>query len=369
MALQAGIAEGRSQVVCAPTSSGKTLVAEIAILGALCRSKRCLYLVSHKALADQKYLDFVDRFGDGADWPHASVGLSTGDREEGDIAAQILVCTYEKALALILSGQLDLAASVVVADELQLIGEDGRGPNVETLCAIFRRQGIDQLVALTATIGNAQELADWLSCTLVASHRRDVDLHQEIWSDGRGYTVRFGDELGVACHDGHALPADPLRVVRHLIALGRGPVLVFTESRTEASNLATAYSQTSVRTADGIALAQQLELFSDPTESSVQLQNNAQKRVAFHTADLTAQERQVVEKGFSESGFDVYFATSTLAAGVHFPFKSVVFPKLTYDFGDREGRMITRSDYRNMSGRAGRLGLPATVAPDLSAHC
>lgn len=358
-ALAGGVALGTSQVICAPTSSGKTLVAELAILAAICRGRRCLYLVSHKALADQKYLDFKERLGEGAQTPRASVGLSTGDRDEGEVSPQVLVATYEKALSLLLAGQLDLSATVVVADELQIIGEDGRGPNIETLCAIFKRQGLDQLVALTATIGNAQELADWLGCSLVTSLRRDVDLHQEIWNDGKGYHVLFGQDLGARCHADKALPTDGVSVARHLVEMGRGPVLVFTESRNEAIRMADRYSQASVRTADGIILSQQLELFSEPTESSQQLQDNAQKRVVFHTADLTAQERQVVEKGFAESSFDVCFATTTLAAGVNFPFKSVVFPKLTYDWGDREGSMITRSDYRNMSGRAGRLGLHA----------
>ena len=357
LSLQAGVAEGRSLIVCAPTSSGKTLVGEIAILAALRRGRKCLYLVSHKALADQKYIDFEGRFGEGAPQPLASVGLSTGDRDEGEIAPQLLVATYEKALALLLSGQLDVTASVIIADELQILGEDGRGPNIETLCTIFRRQGVDQFVALTATIGNAQELADWLECTLVTSHARDVQLHQEIWAGNSAYRVRFGQEQGENCHVGKTLPTDPIQVVRHLIAMDRGPVLVFTESRSEASDLATRYSQTVARTADGLALAEQLELFSEPTESSEQLQQNARKRVAFHTADLTTQERQVIEKGFVEASFDACFATSTLAAGVNFPFRSVVFPKLTYQWGEREGTMIIRSDYRNMSGRAGRLGL------------
>ena len=77
LALRAGIAGGTSQVVCAPTSSGKTLVGEIAIFSALNRGSNCLYLVSHKALADQKYSDFQTRFGDNAEDPIASVGLST----------------------------------------------------------------------------------------------------------------------------------------------------------------------------------------------------------------------------------------------------------------------------------------------------
>ena len=122
LALQAGIADGCSLFVCAPTSSGKTLVGEIAIFAALRRRNKCLYLVSHKALADQKYLDFAKRFGDGSLQPAASVGLSTGDRDEGEVSPQVLVATYEKALALLLSRQLDTSALVVVADELQILG-------------------------------------------------------------------------------------------------------------------------------------------------------------------------------------------------------------------------------------------------------
>src|SRR5690554_5833776 len=84
-AIQAGVMLGRSLVVSAPTSSGKTLVGELASLAGLRSGKRIIYLVSHKALADQKYLDFCQRFGEEAPTSLASIGLSTGDREEGDI--------------------------------------------------------------------------------------------------------------------------------------------------------------------------------------------------------------------------------------------------------------------------------------------
>lgn len=358
-ALKAGVSRGQSAVVCAPTSSGKTLVGELTILSALKRGSNCLYLVSHKALADQKYADFEERFGDAATHPLASVGLSTGDRNEGEVSPRLLVATYEKALALLLSGQINVNALVVVADELQIIGEVGRGPNIETLCTILKQRGVEQFVALTATVGNPAEMADWLECKLVNCGHRDVDLHQEVWFGGQAYGVIFGQDTGEVRHGGTRLPGDAIEVTRHLVRGGRGPVLVFTESRREASDYAERYSQSQVRTADGIVVSEQLELFSEPTESSQQLQNNAQRRVAFHTADLTAQERQVIERGFDASSFDVCFATSTLAAGVNFPFRSVVFPKLTYEFGERAGHMIGRAEYRNMSGRAGRLGFHA----------
>ncbi|MCJ2111529.1 hypothetical protein MKK64_10015 [Methylobacterium sp. E-025] len=216
---------------------------------------------------------------------------------------------------------------------------------------------MNQFVALTATVGNAQELADWLMCNVAISYSRDVDLYQEIWRPEGGYRVRFGDAEGEECHAGKALARDGITAAKQLIEMGRGPVLVFVESRNEAVDLSTSFSRSAVRTVNGIEIATQLELFSEPTESSQQLQQNAQRGVTFHSADLTAQERQVIEKGFVSSDFNVCFATSTLAAGVNFPFRSVVFPKLTYEWGDRQGQMITLSDYRNMSGRAGRLGM------------
>lgn len=356
-ALEAGIANGQSMIVSAPTSSGKTLVGEIGVLTALRAGTRAIYLVSHKALADQKYKDFVFRFGEGSTEPIATVGLNTGDRAEGDIDSLLLVATYEKALGLLLSGQLNPGNSLIVADELQILGESGRGPEIETLCALLRNRGIKQFVALTATVQNSEDLAGWMNCALVRSNRRDVPLLQEIWFGERAYQTEFGQAEGKELQPGSSKTGGVTRVVEHLLAMSRGPILVFTESRREAVNYADAFEKTRPRSADGIAISDQLELFSEPTESSEKLRKNAEKRVAFHSADLSPQERQVIESGFSSSSFDVCFATSTLAAGVNFPFRTVVFSKLTYQWGDRSGSHIQRSEYRNMSGRAGRLGM------------
>lgn len=355
--MAAGVADGRSLIVSAPTSSGKTLVGEIAVLCALRAGMRAIYLVSHKALADQKYLDFVSRFGEGSLEPIGSVGLNTGDRAEGDINAQLMVATYEKALGLFLAGQLRPNNALVVADELQILGDPGRGPDIETLCAALRQRGIKQFVALTATVENPEDLAGWMNCDLVRSAHRDVPLFQEIWYSGRTYRTKFGDDDGQEI-GGVAVSSNSVEsVVDQLLRLGRGPVLVFTESRREALTFATSFGVNRPRVGEGIAIAQQLDLFSEPTDSSDQLRENAERRVAFHTADLSPQERQVIEGGFTSGKFEVCFATSTLAAGVNFPFRSIVFSKLTYQWGDRAGTHIGRSDYRNMSGRAGRLGM------------
>lgn len=355
LAVTAGVAAGNSSIVCAPTSSGKTLVGEIAVLCALRKSKKSIYLVSHKALADQKYTDFRKRFGEDSKEPIATVGLSTGDREEGDFNANLMVATYERALGLLLSGELTSRDALVVADELQIVGEEGRGPNIETLLALLRQRGVFQFVALTATVENPAELAQWLNCELVQSTKRDIPLFQEIWFRGEAHGIRFGETKLSRIDSREPLPSDVLEVVTRLLKEKRGPVLVFTESRPEALRFAAAYSQKRARAANGLAISEQLELFSEPTEASDQLRETAERGVAFHTADLSPQERQVIEQGFVDARFDVCFATSTLAAGVNFPFQTVVFPKLTYEW--RNGARISRGEYRNMSGRAGRLGL------------
>jgi helicase len=142
-----------------------------------------------------------------------------------------------------------------------------------------------------------------------------------------------------------------------LLSDGRGPVLVFTETKKEAANYAAEFVRARPRQTSGLALAEQLDLFSEPTDSSDRLKNFAERCVAFHTADLSAQERQVLETGFAKSQFDVCFATSTLAAGVNYPFRTIVFPKLTFQYRRPDQSTLRISDYRNMSGRAGRLGL------------
>ena len=256
-----------------------------------------------------------------------------------------------------LSQQIDFKNLTVIADELQIIGEVGRGPNIEALCSIIRHQEIDQFIALTATVGNSQELAYWLNCELAFSPSRDIELFQQIWYDNQIYTLKFGDGTGeTTSHIDDPLPGDVINVTRKLVSEGLAPVLVFTESRKEALQYAEAYSKAEQQKAHGIELAEQLDLFSEPTEASEQLLGNARRGVAFHSADLTPQERQIIERGILDSRIQVCFATSTLAAGVNFPFKTVVFPKLTYQWIS-PGNHIRKSDYRNMSGRAGRLGL------------
>src|SRR6185369_7642174 len=227
--------------------------------------------------------------------------------------------------------------------------------SVEVLCALLRQRQPHQFVGLTATLENPEALAAWMNCQVVRSAKRDIDLIQMVRYGGKLYKVKLGYEDVDAADDPFG-ERDLHDLIRKTLNDGLGPVLVFTETRREALELAAEYSEKAQRSAEGLLISQQLELFSEPTESSQHLRSQAERRVTFHTADLTPDERTVIEEGFVNSSFDVCFATSTLAAGVNFPFRTVIIPKLTYQYGDREGRRFSRSHFRNMSGRAGRLG-------------
>jgi len=249
-------------------------------MAALRRSMKVVYLVSHRALADQKFLDFNERIGEGAKDPLAHVALSTGDRSEGNVDAEVRVTTYEKAIGLLLSGQIRAENLLVIADELQILCDASRGPHIETLCAILKQRHVKQFIALTATVENPEDLAGWLECQLVKSSVRSAPLHQEIWAQGRVYCVTFGQETGSE----QACPIrsqDVNEVVTYLLKKGRGPILVFTETRKEASRYAEDFTGNRVRTTSGVELAQQLDLFSEPTESSDKLKSFAEKCVAF----------------------------------------------------------------------------------------
>lgn len=357
LSIEQGICDRQSMVVCAPTSSGKTLVGELALLSAVRQGARGVYLVSHKALADQKYEDFSAKYGVLGRDPIARIAIATGDRDEGDVDPNILVATYEKAMALILAGALSVGETTIVADELQIIGEDGRGPAIEVLCAAIKQRGPKQLIALTATVANGQDLAGWFECTLVESTYRDVDLIQEIWCQNTKHTVKFGHEDISTTDMVTPLPSDTLGAVEHLLREGRGPVLVFVETRKNALDLAGTYSRKRAKTVDGYKFAEQFDLFSEATEFSDQLKASTETKVAFHTADLTPSERLVVEQGLTDNNFDVCFATPTLAAGVNFPFRTVLFDRIRRQY--IQPLDIPLGQYRNMSGRAGRLGMHA----------
>ncbi len=184
-ALKNGLLEGKNLLVCTPTASGKTLVAEFAAMKSIAEGKgKAIYIVPLKALANEKYKDFKKRYGD-----IARIALSIGDLDSADpylAEYDLIIATSEKMDSLIRHHAPWLSSiAAVVIDEVHLMNDPGRGPTVEILITILRQLLKKvQIIALSATIGNPDELAEWLDANLVIDSWRPVELHKGVYFDG-----------------------------------------------------------------------------------------------------------------------------------------------------------------------------------------
>ncbi|HXG18123.1 MAG TPA: DEAD/DEAH box helicase [Methylomirabilota bacterium] len=183
-----GLFEGRSLVISSPTSSGKTFVGEMAAMRAAFTGKRVFYLTPLRALAEEKFRTFCERYGAYG----IKTTIATRDRrefdrdiEQGDFHLAVLV--YEK-LAQLLVRQPHLLRSValVVVDELQMIGDADRGPGLElSLAKLLGSVPQPQLLGLSAVLQEAQEIAQWLQAELLLQEERPVELYQGVLHNGR----------------------------------------------------------------------------------------------------------------------------------------------------------------------------------------
>jgi helicase len=182
--LNSGLLDGKNLLVCTPTGSGKTLIAEIAAMHNVYNNiGKAIYIVPLKSLATEKYQLFREKY------PDRKTALSIGDTDSSDThlaTYDIIVCTAEKLDSLIRHKAPWLRdVKVVVIDEIHLLNDSGRGPTLEILITILRHvlKNI-QIIGLSATIGNPQELADWLDANLVEDSWRPVTLHHGTYLDG-----------------------------------------------------------------------------------------------------------------------------------------------------------------------------------------
>lgn len=180
-AVRNGLLNGKSLLVCTPTASGKTLIAELAGIKNIFEGKgKMVYIVPLKALASEKFKDFKKRY------LGLKVALSIGDLDSSDpyLADYDIIVTVAEKLDSLIRHSCPWLSSVgtVVVDEVHMLNDVGRGPTVEILITILRQLLKNmQLIALSATIGNPQELADWLDASLVIDDWRPVKLHKGIY--------------------------------------------------------------------------------------------------------------------------------------------------------------------------------------------
>lgn len=182
--INAGLFEEKNLLVCTPTASGKTLVAEFAFLNAVLHDKgKAVYIVPLRALASEKYKQFKK------DYPFLKIGLSSGDLDSSDTHlsnSDVIVTTSEKFDSLLRhKAPWIQRLKTVVIDEIHLLNDASRGPTLEIIITILKKElSKVQLIGLSATIGNPKELAEWLKAKLVEDSWRPVKLRKGVYLDG-----------------------------------------------------------------------------------------------------------------------------------------------------------------------------------------
>lgn len=183
--IKSGLLDGKNLLVCTPTASGKTLVAELAITKNILEKKgKAVYIVPLKALANEKFKDFKKRY------EHLfKIALSIGNLDSADpylSGYDLIVCTAEKLDSLLRhSAPWVHNINTIVIDEIHLLNDPGRGPTLEILITMLKEILPEmQLIGLSATIGNPKELADWLDAKLVVDNWRPVELKKGTYFKG-----------------------------------------------------------------------------------------------------------------------------------------------------------------------------------------
>ncbi len=352
-------------LIQAPTSSGKTFIGEMAALHTALRRKKVVYLVPLKALAEEKYLDFKKKYeGYGLKVVVSSRDHREFDRdlEEGNFS--IAVAVYEKLSQLLVRRPERLEEiDLVIADELEILSDPDRGAMAELLLTriLQAREKACRLIGLSAVIGQAERLAEWMKARLVYYERRPVELRYGVLHGGqfRYRTYNEGGEgeetLVDACSD-----SSWETLTQNLAVLaGRGEAcLVFVKAKHESRRGAELLAGRTELPAATEAIAS-LRILESTRSRSALLQTLAHG-VAFHNADLSPEERHVVERAFRDGEVKILVSTSTLAVGLNLPAQNVFLSSDKWRYDPRLGMPwktpILRAEYENMSGRAGRYG-------------
>ena len=353
-------------IVSAPTSSGKSFCAEMAVVKALTSRQRCVLLFPLKSLAEQVYRVLSATYGSlGIDCLIATGDYPQNDRAFTEGRYQVAVAVYEK-FDLLLTADLDALKGIGVAivDELQMIAEKGRGAILERILTRTAASGYNtRLLALSAVLGESdlQRLCGWLGAAVVEESGRPVELLRGVaaagtlsyraYNSGQDGSEPFAD-LDIAGEDNISAFVEQLKKES-------GSTLVFVKSRLDTVNLALRLAASVNWPSAGKALA---KLHGEEPSFLVRSLCQAMSRgVAFHNADLSSTQRNVIEEAFTDKSIKVIISTTTLAMGVNLPADTVYLETVKYAAGSYGGKPslipISRAEFDNMTGRAGRLGL------------
>src|SRR5579859_1100566 len=385
--------QGRGVLVAAPTGSGKTVVGEFAVHLALAQGSKCFYTTPIKALSNQKYGDLVRRYG--AD----KVGLLTGDNSVNG-EAPVVVMTTEVLRNMLYAGSATLGGlGYVVLDEVHYLADRFRGAVWEEV--IIHLPPSVPVVALSATVSNAEEFGDWLDAvrggtTVIVDEHRPVPLWQHMLAGNRLYDLfvdtgpdsgelRVNPELvriaqrdewtvrkapGRPGRGGHrprrfAVPRRPA-VIERLDRAGLLPAITFIFSRAGCDAAAAQCLAAGLRLTTPEESAQITEVAERRTADIpaddlrvlgyAEWLTGLQRGIAAHHAGLLPTFKEVVEELFEAGLIRAVFATETLALGINMPARTVVIERLDKWNGETHAN-LTPGEYTQLTGRAGRRGI------------
>ena len=354
-ALKAGILDGESLVIAAPTASGKTLVAEFAAMNAIRKGRKVVYIVPLRALATEKYHEFREKY----EPLGIRIALSIGDLDSSDhwlAKFDLIIVTSEKFDSLLRHGipWLDQIGLVVV-DEIHLLNDAGRGPTLEITITKLKALVNPQILALSATIKNYMEIAAWLKAKAVRSDYRPVKLYRGVCFDREIHYVPKKQKrvIGSEYPPDFEIAKDTLRKNKQAL------IFVSTRRNTEslAGNIGNILKNTlspgereKLRKISGSVL----KAVEKPTLQCEKLSRQVVNGVAFHHAGLTNSQRKIIEDGFKEGVIKVIAATPTLAWGVNLPAYRVVVRDMKRFSAGHGSDYIPVLEIQQMMGRAGR---------------
>ena len=368
------IDRGESVVVCAPTGAGKTVIAQHAIHRALEQGCRIFYTTPLKALSNQKFYDFGEKYG------HDKVGLLTGDTSITR-NAQIVIMTTEVFRNMLYGTNFGAVADnlkdvkYIVLDEVHYMNDEQRGTVWEE-SIIYCPTNI-QIIALSATVANCDELTNWINTvhsktTLVNTDFRPVPLRFYYFDSSQPFKL-----LPLLTPEGKLnkkiRPERPQwakgkdkrkktyvkQIIRNLADQDMLPAIYFTFSRKKCDEQMEKCSGLGLNTR---AEQEKIKAFIEEfIADNPHLYGNKHieyliQGVASHHAGLLPAWKNLVEKLFQQGLIKVVFATETLAAGINMPARSTVI-SATSKRTDAGHRMLTANEFLQMSGRAGRRGM------------
>ncbi len=368
-----------SLIVSAPTGAGKTCIAEYAIVKALDNNQGAIYTSPIKALSNQKYRDFVHKYGD-------RVGIITGDVSINPNAPLLIMTTEIYRNSLFENSKRLEKARWVIFDEIHYLDDLERGTVWEE-AIMFTPKSI-KILGLSATVPNIQEMIDWISeiheekVHTIIETKRPVPLTHLFQCQGHilktqealrkeGYQNRMswrptwkerrgGDDLAHT----RVKPNRLDHLVAHLQEMGHLPAIYFAFARRRTEELASELVGFNFLNPEEKAEVSRLyrslcERYDLVEENSArEMISLIERGIAFHHAGMLPTLKETIEQLFTSRLIKLIFTTETFALGINMPARCVIFDELRKFYGTHFANLRTR-DFYQMAGRAGRRGMDA----------